>query len=326
CIVCATRETRFRAKRGLPDFAIRPEGFSASCRIPKGSFDGPPIPNGRSRPRGRTLPARVSRFSKTLTRSPCVHYSPKLEAILASASGHLSGLDPTTWIVVEPGISREEVKEYYLSRGIAFVSTAIQDVSGFCRWILGPLVDPKRVLGTPSRQEVLRRILSDREFSEVLPEIRRLKRQRDFYRKLDRTIQSARMTFVSPQEREAQEERLRMTSTQPAGVRREVALVIEAYEAWLAESRAWDTPRLLLAAIGALSSPEVELAFPPRIVVLSAKRGESRGEALWEALAKRGSFGEAVEVERIFVSELGDDGGQESSPASSPALNLASSG
>jgi RecB family exonuclease len=238
-----------------------------------------------------------------------VRYSPKLEAILASASGRISGLDPKTWIIVEPGISREEVKEYFLSREIGFVSSAIQDVAGLCRGILGPLVDPKRVLGPPSRQEVLRRILADRPFSQSLGELRRLKRQRDFYKKLDRSIQAARMTYISPLEREAQEERLRVAGARGV-LRVEVARVIEAYEEWLSENRAWDGPRLILGAIGVLSSPDVELVLPERVIVLSAKPGESRGEAFWETLANR------VEIERVFVSDLGTESAKP--PASAP--------
>ncbi len=224
-----------------------------------------------------------------------MRFSPRLESVLRSA--RVSGLEPSEWLVVESGISREEVKEFYLASGVGFVSSAIQDVAGLCRFILGPLVEPKRILGAPSRQEVLRRILTERDFLEELPGIRRLRRQRDFYKKLDRAIQSARMTYGSPGEREAQEEKLREAGLS-GGLRTELLHIIEEYEAWLAKNSAWDSPRLLLAAIGALSAPEIEFEFPERIRVLSPKTGESRNEAFFEELAKR------VEIERVHVSDL----------------------
>ncbi len=224
-----------------------------------------------------------------------MRFSPRLEIVLRSA--RVGGLEPSEWLVVDGGISREEVKEFYLAQGIGFVSSAIQDVAGLCRSMLGSLVDPKRILGAPSRQEVLRRMLSDREWLERLPGIRRLKRQRDFYKKLDRAIQSARMTYASPDEREAQEEKLQAAGLAGA-LRAELLEVIERYEAWLSENGAWDGPRLLIAGIGVLSAPEVELDFPERIRVLSPKAGESRTEAFFEALSRR------VEVERTLVSDV----------------------
>ena len=118
-----------------------------------------------------------------------MRFSPRLEARLDSLP--IGGLDPAAWLVVEAGVSREEVKERFLSTGKGFVSSAIQDAPSLCRFILGEVVDRDRVLGAPSRQEILRRMLGERELSDRTPELRRLKRQRDFYRKLDRTIRAA---------------------------------------------------------------------------------------------------------------------------------------
>jgi RecB family exonuclease len=224
-----------------------------------------------------------------------VRFSPRLESRLDAVP--IGGIDPEGWIVVEAGISREEVKGHFLSRGEGFVADAIQDVASFCRFLLGSLVDRDRVLGAPSRQEILRRLLAERDLSDRTPELRRLKRQRDFYQKLDRAIQAARMTYASADEREAQEERLQ-ASFGRGRLRAEMRVVIEAYERWLDEHRAWDLPRLVLGAIAVLGADEIALALPPRIVVLSAKPGESRGEALWEAVARR------TEVERVFVADL----------------------
>ncbi|MBC7387261.1 MAG: PD-(D/E)XK nuclease family protein [Cryobacterium sp.] len=224
-----------------------------------------------------------------------MRFSPKLNSLFSSVD--LSGLDPDAWIIVEGGVSREEVKEKFLQAGTGFTSLAIQDLTSLCRWILGPLVDAKRVLGAPSRQEVLRRILSDREFVESMPQIRRLKRQRDFYKKLDLAVGAARMTYVSPLEREVQEERL-AASMGPAILRVEMLVVIDAYEAWLTEHTAWDLPRLLLAAMAVLDTPEIPLDFPNRLLVLSATKGESRSEAFFEALGRR------TQMERVFVADL----------------------
>jgi hypothetical protein len=224
-----------------------------------------------------------------------VRFSPRLEARLDSVP--VGGLDPEAWIVVEAGVSREEVKEHYLAAGQGFVSSAVQDVASLCRFILGTLVDRDRVLGAPSRQEILRRILASRDLSDRTPELRRLKRQRDFYKKLDRAIQAARMTYASATEREAQEERLQVAFG-GGRLRSEMRIMIAAYEAWLAENKAWDLPRLILAAIAVLGSSEIELALPSRIVVFAPKIGESRGEALWEALAAR------TEIDRVFIADL----------------------
>jgi len=223
-----------------------------------------------------------------------VRFSPKLKETIESA--RVSGLDPKDWIIVEAGVSREEVKESFLASGMGFTSQAIQDLTSVTRWILGSLVDAKRVLGAPSRQEVLRGLLGNRELLEFLPEIRRLKRQKDFYKKLDRSIQAARMTYASADERDAQEERLDQTGG--SGIlRREMLIVITAYEEWLSGNQAWDLPRLLLAATGALGSTEIEFVFPERILVLSRELGESRSEAFFEVLGRR------VQVERVFVAE-----------------------
>lgn len=224
-----------------------------------------------------------------------MRFSPRLESRLGALP--VGGLSPEAWVVVEAGVSREEVKERYLARGDGFVSTAIQDVPSLCKFVLGSLVERDRVLGAPSRQEILRRILGERDFSERAPELRRLKRQRDFYKKLDRAIQAARMTYASATEREAQEERLR-ASFGGGRLRAEMRAVIAAYEAWLDANKAWDLPRLVLGAVAVLGTPEIPLALPPRILVLAPKPGESRGEALWEALARR------TEVERVFVADL----------------------
>jgi RecB family exonuclease len=224
-----------------------------------------------------------------------VRFSPRLEARLDSVP--IGGLDPEAWLVVEAGVSREEVKERFLLSDTGFVSTAIQDVASLCQFILGALVERDRVLGAPSRQEILRRMLAERDLSEQTPELRRLKRQRDFYKKLDRAIQAARMTYASAEEREAQEERLQV-SFGGGQLRSEIRIVIEAYESWLDENKAWDLPRLILAAVGVLSASEIPIELPPRICVLSPKPGESRSEALWEALASR------TEVERVFVADL----------------------
>lgn len=224
-----------------------------------------------------------------------MRFSPRLESRLDSIP--VVGLDPAAWIIVEAGVSREEVKERFLSRGHGFISSAIQDVASLCKFILGTLVERERVLGAASRQEILRRMLAERELSARTPELRRLKRQRDFYKKLDRAIQAARLTYASADEREAQEERLQM-SFGGGLLRAEMRTIIYAYEKWLDENKAWDVPRLILAAVAVLGTDEIPLALPPRVVIFSPKPGESRSEALWEALARR------TEVERIFVADL----------------------
>lgn len=223
---------------------------------------------------------------------------------------NIAGLDPESWIIVEPGVSREEIKAYYLSQGLGFTGDAIQEISGFCTQILGPLVDKTKILSTPTRQEVLRHLLTKNETLKDLPEMRRLKRQRGFYKKLDRSVQSARLTYTSLQEREAQEERLRAAGHFSV-LRQELLQVIEVYESWLQEHSAWDPPRLYLASIAVLSQNELEVYLPESIVAIGLAQGESRIEAFWDALKSR------VSVERIYLAQT-DPANAETSEVTAP--------
>lgn len=223
--------------------------------------------------------------------------SPKLESRLLTLASEIGGLDPSAWIITEGGVSREEVKDAFLTRGVGFTAKSIQDVSGFCRHILGPLVQDSQILSPSTRQEVLRKLLGEPERLERMPSFRRLKRQRGFFRKLDRAIQSARMTYSNVPEREAQMERLRAAEIQNP-LREELSLLILDYEEWLQKNHAWDQPRFILAAVAVLGTPEVEIELPSRIVVIGSAPGESRAEALWDALRAR------VGTERLLLNDL----------------------
>ncbi len=228
--------------------------------------------------------------------------STRLKDRFTDWSREIGGLTPSAWIVTEGGVSREEVKDAFLSRGTGFTSKSIQDVSGFCRHILGPLVQDSQILSPSTRQEVLRKLLSDPERLERMPSFRRLKRQRGFFKKLDRAVQSARMTYSNVPERDAQMERLAQAGIQNP-LREELSLFIIDYEEWLQKNQAWDQPRFMLAASAVLASSEVEIEFPSKIIVLGSGPGESRAEGLWDALKAR------VEVERVLLNEVLKDEG-----------------
>lgn len=207
----------------------------------------------------------------------------------------IGGLTPKAWIIVETGVNREDVKDFFLKRGIGFSAQAILDLPGFCRHILGSLVDSGKILSSSARLEVLRKVVAQSQ--SALPEMKRLRRQKNFYKKLDRSIQSARLAYSSQQEKEAQFERLAISQA-VSPIREELNQIIFDYEKWLQENEAWDQPRLLLAALAVLNTAEIELDFPEKICVLSPHRGESRAEAFWEALERR------VDLDRLVLSEL----------------------
>jgi RecB family exonuclease len=207
----------------------------------------------------------------------------------------IGGLTPQAWIVVETGVNREDVKDFFLKRGVGFSAQSILDLPGFCRQILGALVDSSKILSSSARLEVLRKLVAQNQGAQ--PEMKRLRRQKNFFKKLDRSIQSARLSYSSQQEKEAQFERLAMSQSN-SPIRDELNQIIFDYEKWLQDQQAWDQPRLLLAALAVLSAAEIDLDLPEKICVLSPHRGESRAEAFWEVLEKR------VSLDRIVLSEL----------------------
>jgi hypothetical protein len=191
---------------------------------------------------------------------------------------------------VGAGFSREELKEALLSRGLPFVSSAITTLEELALRCLGPRAAEK-MLGGPTRQEVLRQLLAEPRISSRLPELRALKRGGSFFRRLDDALQSARMAIAHLEEEAVIMARLEERLGARA-LRSEFVILARAYEAWLAGADCLDPPLLLRLAVERLQAGDIP-ALPEKIYVFSVRGDESLEQAFWGELAKR------VEIVRI---------------------------
>jgi hypothetical protein len=208
----------------------------------------------------------------------------------------VAGLWPKTWIAVGPGFAREEVKALILEQGRALTGRSITSLADIAAQILrhgaGPGARELELLSPSSRQEALRRLVADRRILARLPEIKRLKRQRGFFRKLDRAVQAARLAVAHADEEAVLTERLlqHLGESQYRVLRDEVLLLCRAYEAWLLghPSGLADQPRLLRDALTALTQggwPE-KLEKPEKLLYFSGAYPESLERAFSEELAR----------------------------------------
>lgn len=204
---------------------------------------------------------------------------------LDSASlDRVCGLRPEVWLNVGSGYAREDVKSLILSSGKGFVGEAVVTLQDLCLKLTG--FDRTRVLSSFSRQEVLRELLSEPRILAAMPELKRIRRQRSFLRRLDAALQMGRMAFAHEQEEEVYEERL----TQVLGpnlLRKELRALTHAYEAWLGASGYADVPLLIRAALKVLESGwPVQLPRPQEIWSLSIQTPESLEREFWEVLGQ----------------------------------------
>lgn len=183
-----------------------------------------------------------------------------------------------------PGYAREEVKEQLLSEGIGFVSDAVLGLDELAARVLGTREKP---LNSFSRQEILRMLLSDRRISSRMPELRRLRRQRGFLKRLDRALHSGRLTYVHEQERAVLSERLdQRVGENP--LREEVQMLADAYEAWLGASDLVDQPVLLRKAVESLraSGAPKGKGFPEKIRFFTAQHLQNLEQEFLDELKK----------------------------------------
>jgi RecB family exonuclease len=217
------------------------------------------------------------------------------------------GLNPSVWLCAGAGFSREEIKAVIfnsgekpgLARGL--IAEAITTGEEIARKIVeatgsGPL----QLLSPHARQEGLRLLFSESRISAHLPELKRLKRQGSFFRRLDQALQSGRMAFSHSEEESVIEERLlQRFGANP--VREEVRLLCGPYEAWLSAMGFWDPPLLFRKAIEVLVSggwPE-KLSVPEEIFIFSVQEPESLERGFWEAVGRH------TGVRRLGASNLG---------------------
>lgn len=195
----------------------------------------------------------------------------------------LGGLRPKAWVCVAAGYSREELKSFLLSAGVGFTGAAVVGVQDLCLRIVG--AKPDRVLGGLARQEVLRTLLAVPRISREMPELKRLRRQTSFFKKLDRSLQAGRLCFAHEEEQAVYGERLAARVGENP-IRLEVESLARAYEAWLRGMELWDLPLLLRQATEKLQSGAVSPGLlPESLYLLSAQTPESLEQGFWDALS-----------------------------------------
>ncbi len=193
------------------------------------------------------------------------------------------GLRPDAWLVAGRGFSREDLKaELLRERGI--VGDAVISLEAIALKLV-PRAQG-RTLGTLARQDALRSLLSVRAISEHLPELKRLRRQTTFFRRLDQAIQNGRSAFAHSEEADVVSERLEQAfGANP--VRSETRILTGAYESWLEGMQLWDLPKLLSDAIRVLDSGWPQgVAAPKAIYHYSVSSSEGLEQAFFEALSR----------------------------------------
>ena len=174
----------------------------------------------------------------------------------------LAGLQPSYCWVVGAGYSREELKDFLFKQGLALGGEAVLPLLALAEQIVGK---SQRLLGDETRQAVLRELLSQRQMAERLqqyfPEIRRLKRRRGFFAKLDRALQTGRLCFAHEDELAAQNRHLQAKLGKPRPLRVEMQQLAVAYEAYLQAMDWVDPPLLLRQAVERLQSGQEDIPF-----------------------------------------------------------------
>lgn len=218
----------------------------------------------------------------------------------------ISGLRPKTWICVGPGYSREELKSILLQSGTGFVSEAVTTVEAIAARLAA---FPKKQgflqsLRPLARQEVLRILLSDSRISNRMPELKRLRRQSSFFRRVDQAIQAGRMAFSHAEEAQVYEERLESRFGENP-VRKEIQLLAQAYEAWLEGMSFADPPWILKQAIEKLQSTgwPSGLALPEKILYFSIQEPESLERTFLDLLGRYTQVSRSIEFLSGGVSE-----------------------
>jgi RecB family exonuclease len=197
----------------------------------------------------------------------------------------LAGLKPRARACVGAGYSREELKDALLRQGLGFTAGAITTVQELCLELVKSTDGRERMLSGPSRQEVLRQLLSERRISEILPELRELRRGGAFFRRIDEALQAGRSCFAHEEELRVVEARLRERLGTRL-LRTELAILSTAYEAWLESEGYLDPPLLMKRAIAALDLG-MEISLPETIYLFSTQAEESLELELWDRIARR---------------------------------------
>ena len=216
----------------------------------------------------------------------------------------ICGIRPEAWLVVGAGFAREDVKALLLKQGRGFVGNAVTGLQELCANLTSTPSD--RFLSPTGRQEILRHLLFEPRIEGELKELQKLRRQKDFFRRLDTALQSGRMAFAHSEEEEVYSERLAQNFG-TSRLRQELSALSKAYEAWLEASSWVDLPLLLKQALLRLRNqgwPE-QFSRPEEIFFLSIQNPESLEKEFWETL---GQFVKVSQLKSLFSRESTDAG------------------
>lgn len=217
-----------------------------------------------------------------------------IQSSFLESADQFTGLRPKAWVCVGSGYSREEIKSLILSFNprAGLIQEAITTLAEICQRLLKIRDEgqpPVRILGPMARQEGLKLLLADRRLSSQMPELKRRRRQRGFFSKLDQTFQSARMSFAHFEEERVFSDYLEKT-VGPSPVRDELRVLSVAYEAWLKALGFRDLPLLIRDTVDFLEFLGEEARelprglFPERIVILSLRAPEGLEQQFWQRL------------------------------------------
>lgn len=194
----------------------------------------------------------------------------------------LSGLTPPhkrSVIVLGPSVPREPLKARLLEQSSGWCGSPFLNPPELARQILG--ISPDRVLGPLARQEVYRMLLTQPAIAKYFKDIRELKRERTFYRKLDLALTASRKTYANDAEFLAMD-----ATAGRSPLRGELMAFVQAYESWCRSQEFWDDALLLREATERLTDAQSNsaLTIPARISVFAPEGWESRELAFFDAL------------------------------------------
>ncbi len=194
-----------------------------------------------------------------------------------------AGFDPSSWILVGPGVSREEIKALLLNEGLSISGPAIQGLSQLAASVLR--VPKEKILDQPfSRQEILRALVDQSIRGRAESELRRHRRQRTFFKKLDRAVQSTLLSFSTDAHRESVLEFIRARSGDSL-LRSEILGIATGYVAFVEGEGLLDPSLLLLRSAELLESGQWNLnSKPEKIAYISAQSPQGLENRFLEAL------------------------------------------
>jgi hypothetical protein len=152
-----------------------------------------------------------------------------------------SSLAPRVLVVVGKGYQRERIKDIVLSECGAIAG----------QWIFTPeqlaltlcSAGSQELLGPTTRQEFFRLIFTNRAVLANFPELKKLKRQEGFFRRLDQAVMTCREVGAHDEEREVIESRLEQLELGSSALRLEVRGLASAWDSWLEAQNRFDSSK-----------------------------------------------------------------------------------